>query len=165
MTPLMSVLLVATASLLASLLTYWLVRRSYRPQAAGSFRLPTSDEDDVLLGFPTTIIEPDATAQIRSCTQVDLRIRRLVLPSDIAGMFLVNDVRVTQEGTDVQESLLATACPVPGRIFSEMASTGACCVMRRCTLVRRGQSVILNVTNVTGGKIMFNAAVLGAMTS
>jgi hypothetical protein len=151
--------MVLAISLLTALLVS--VRGSWRSRAKGCPCPSSPAEDDVLLGFPTTIIGPGATAQVFSCTQVDLRIRRLVIPSDIAGSLLVNDVNVTREGTDVRESLLANTSPVPGRVFTELASVG----LRRSVPLVPGQSVHLNVTNMSGGAIPFNAVILGTRSS
>ncbi len=104
------------------------------------------------LGFPTTEIVAEATANVVTTTQVLFRGRRLVIPSDIAADVLVNDLRIGKN------SQFPSSGPVPGRVFSE-AAVG---VDLSLDTAQVSQSIALNVTNTdTVTDMTFNAALLG----
>jgi hypothetical protein len=103
------------------------------------------------LGFPTTVIAAGAVALINSNPQVPFRSGRLVVPSDIAGAVLINDIRVGKN------SSLANANPVPGRMFTETAVG----MDLNFDTAQISQTITLNVTNTSAAPITFNAGIMG----
>ena len=103
------------------------------------------------LGFPTTVLAAGASAVITTQPQVTFRPRRLVIPSDIAGSILVNDLKVGKN------SMFPSANPIPGRMFTEVGVG----VDLQLDTAQISQAISLNVTNTSGGSITFNAGVIG----
>ena len=105
------------------------------------------------LGFPTTpfLAGPNTTAPVNAVTQVLFRGRRLVIPSDIAGSFRVNDLKVGKN------SQFTSSGPVPGRVFTERAVG----VDLSLDTAQISQTISLNVTNTSVGPLTFNAALIG----
>jgi len=105
------------------------------------------------LGFPTTAIASLATANIQTQPQVAFRGRRLVIPSDIAGSILVNDLKIGNA------SMFPNSNPIPGRMFSELAVG----LDLNLDTAQISQVVSLNVTNTSGGALTFNAGIVGTV--
>lgn len=104
------------------------------------------------LGFDAgALVAAAATAIINSQPQVAFRVERLVIPSDIAGSFVVNDLLVGKN------SQFANNTPVPARVFDE----GAFGVRLKADTAQVTMNVTLNVTNVSGAGIRFRAAIIG----
>jgi hypothetical protein len=103
------------------------------------------------LGFPTQSFATLTTANVTATTQVLFRGRRLIIPSDIAASFLINDLRIGKN------SQFPSSGPVPARVFVE-TSVGVDLSLDTAPI---SQSIVLNVTNTSGGTVIFNAALLG----
>lgn len=103
------------------------------------------------LGFPTTVIAAGANAIINSQPQVPFRSGRLVIPSDIAGAILINQVIVGKN------SCFANANPVPGRMFTETAVG----MDLNFDTAQISQTITLNVTNTSAAQVTFNAGIMG----
>lgn len=103
------------------------------------------------LGFPITAIATGVTLNVTASTQVLFRSRRLIIPSIIASLVLVNDFRI---GKDSQ---FLSSGPVPGRAFVETAVG----VDLSLDTAQVSQSLSLNVQNTSLATISFMAAVLG----
>lgn len=104
------------------------------------------------LGFPTTAIPAGTTAIITSQPQVPFRARRLVIPSDIAGSILVNDLKIGKN------SCFPSQNPVPGRMFAENAFG----MDLNLDTAQISQVVVLNVTNTGKADLTFNAGIVGS---
>lgn len=103
------------------------------------------------LGFPTTTINAGSSATITAQTQVVFRPRRLVIPSDIAGSLLVNDLKVGKN------SMFPSADPIPARVFSENAVG----VDLQLDTAQVSQLISLALSNTSGANVSFNACVIG----
>lgn len=103
------------------------------------------------LGFPTTSLATLASAVITTQPQVTFRPRRLVIPSDIAGSILVNDLKVGKN------SMFPSANPIPGRMFTEVGVG----VDLQLDTAQISQTISLNVTNTSGSTVVFNAGIIG----
>ncbi len=103
------------------------------------------------LGFPTTTINANSSATITAQTQVIFRPRRLVIPSDIAGQLLVNDLKVGKN------SMFPSADPIPARVFSENAVG----VDLQLDTAQVSQLISLSLSNTSGANLSFNACVIG----
>jgi hypothetical protein len=103
------------------------------------------------LGFPTTTINAAASATITAQTQVVFRPRRLLIPSDIAGSLLVNDLKVGKN------SMFPSADPIPARVFSENAVG----VDLQLDTAQVSQLISLSLSNTSGANVSFNACVIG----
>lgn len=105
------------------------------------------------LGFDSLAPVPAAaTATIATQPQVLFRVERLVVPSDIAGAFVVEELTV---GKNPQ---LASLTAVPARIYDERAVG----VRLKGDTAQVSMNVSLRVTNVSGAAVRFRAAVIGA---
>jgi hypothetical protein len=108
---------------------------------------------EVPLGFQSAAaIAAGATANVTTQPQVVFRPDRLVVPSDIAGSFDINDFVVGKNS-----QFASTATPIPGRIFQEDAVN----VSLLGDTAQISQNVTLNVTNFSGAPLTFRAAVIG----
>lgn len=103
------------------------------------------------LGFPTTNVAAAATANITTRPQVPFRGRRLIIPSDIAGSFLITDLKVGKN------SMFPTSDPVPARAFTELGVG----VDLNLDTAQISQNVTLSVENTSGAALDFNAALIG----
>lgn len=113
---------------------------------------------DFPLGFlsgPPPLGTPVAgftTVDIINQPQRPFRVERLVIPSDIAGFFQVNNVSV---GADSQ--FVAVSVPVPGRTWQEDSIGTAL----KGDTAQISMQVTINVTNISPAAIVFRAAILG----
>jgi len=104
------------------------------------------------LGFDSvTPIPPGGTAQIISLPQVPFKGTRLVVPSDIAGLFLILDLRVGKN------SQFVAAGAVPARVYAE---NGVSVTMSLDT-AQVSQQIVLSIQNFSGGPARFTAALIG----
>lgn len=103
------------------------------------------------LGFPTTTVNAGASATISAQPQVPFRGRRLLIPSDIAGSFLINDLKVGKN------SMFPTSNPVPARAFTELGVG----VDLNLDTAQISQLVSLSVENTSGANVDFNACIIG----
>jgi hypothetical protein len=105
------------------------------------------------LGFDSQVaIAAGATVLVNSPPQIPFRVERLVIPSDIAGSFVVEEFTV---GKNPQ---FASNIPVPGRVFDERAVG----VRLRGDTAQVAQNVSCRITNISGAPVRFRAAVIGA---
>lgn len=103
------------------------------------------------LGFPTTAVAAGAATTITTQPQVPFRGRRLIVPSDIAGSFLINDLKVGKN------SMFPTSNPVPARAFTELGVG----VDLNLDTAQISQIISLAVENTSGAQLDFNAAIIG----
>lgn len=103
------------------------------------------------IGFPTTSVTAGAAQTITTQPQVPFRARRLIVPSDIAGSFLINDLKVGKN------SMFATSNPVPARAFTEVGVG----VDLNLDTAQISQLIAINVTNSSGADLDFNACLIG----
>ncbi len=104
------------------------------------------------LGFASAdTIAAGASSRITTRPQVPFRLDRLVVPSDIAGLFTIDDVKVGKN------SQFAAEGAVPARVFQEN-SVGVCL---KGDTAQISMDITLNVTNISGGASRFRAAVIG----
>jgi len=104
------------------------------------------------LGFATAAaVGAGASGIATAQPQVPFRIDRLVVPSDIAGLFTIDDLKVGKN------SQFAATGAVPARIFQENG-VGVCL---KGDTAQVSMLVTLNVTNISGGAATFRAAVIG----
>jgi len=103
------------------------------------------------LGFPTTPVAGGGTATVTSQPQVPFRPRRLIIPSDIAGSFLLNDILVGKN------SMFPAPQPVPARAFTELGVG----VDLNLDTAQISQIVTLRVENTSGAQLDFNAVMIG----
>jgi hypothetical protein len=121
--------------------------------AAAVVPRPVTKAREYPLGFPTTPVAAGATVNITAQSQVPYRARRLIIASDIAGSFLVNDIKVGKN------SMFASAGtgPVPARMFSEFGVG----VDLNLDTSQISQLISINVTNISGATVNFNAGFIG----
>jgi hypothetical protein len=114
-------------------------------------RSPTKSRE-YPLGFASlTAIAAGASARITARPQVPFRIDRLVVPSDLAGLFTIDDVKVGKNSQFAAEGSL------PARIFQENA-VGVCL---KGDTAQISMDVTLNVTNISGAAAFFRAGIIG----
>lgn len=119
--------------------------------AAMVVQRPITKAREYPLGFPTTAVAAGGTASIQTQPQVPFRGRRLIVPSDIAGSFLINDLRVGKN------SMFPTSSPVPARAFTELGVG----VDLNLDTAQISQLITLNVENTSGAQLDFNACLIG----
>lgn len=101
--------------------------------------------------FPAGVA-PAITESVVSAPQILFRIERLVIPSDIGGSFIVEEIVV---GKNPQ--FAATRVGVPARGFDERA-VGVSLMGDTATV---NQDVILKVENIAAAPIRFQAMIIG----
>lgn len=99
------------------------------------------------LGIPTCTIQGFARVEVSTTAPLPLRVLRLVIPSDVAGFLMVEDVRVGNL------SLLA-AGPVPAIIFMANAISSSWSDVR----LEPGQTITLVLRSTTSAALIFNGA-------
>lgn len=112
---------------------------------------PVTKAREYPLGFPTTAVAAATAATIQTQPQVPFRGRRLLIPSDIAGSFLINDLRVGKN------SMFPSANPVPARAFTELGVG----VDLNLDTAQISQTVALLVQNTSLAAQTFNACIIG----
>lgn len=104
------------------------------------------------LGFVSNgAVGAGASARITTRPQVPFRLDRLVVPSDLAGLFTIDDVKVGKN------SQFAAEGSVPARIFQENG-VGVCL---KGDTAQISMDVTISVTNISGAASFFRAAVIG----
>ena len=104
------------------------------------------------LGFESVgLVAAGATANIIAQPQVVFRGERLIVPSDIAGQFVITDLRV---GKDSQ---FASAGNIPARTFDEQGVG----VRLRLDTAQISQQIVLSVLNTGGAGAQFRATLIG----
>lgn len=104
------------------------------------------------LGFDSGAnVAAGAQVNVISQPQVAFRVERLVIPSDIAGSFVVDDLIVGKN------SQFANDQPVPARVFDE----GGFGVRLRGDTAQVTMNVVLRITNISGAAVRFRACIVG----
>jgi len=107
------------------------------------------------LGFDSgATIAAGASANLTTQPQVVFRTERLIVPSDIGGSFVVDDLVVGKNS-----QFAATNVAVPARVFDERAVG----VRLKGDTAQVSQNVGLSVTNISGAAIRFRACVIGSV--
>lgn len=107
-----------------------------------------------VLGFDSggALIPALGTVAVINRPQVAFKSERLIVPSDIAGGFVVNDVVVGKNS-----QFASNAVAVPARGFDERAEG----MMLAMDTAQISQDVIINVTNIGGAPARFRALIAG----
>lgn len=104
------------------------------------------------LGFVSNgTIDANDSATITSRPQVLFKGQRLVVPSDIAGDFTIDDVKVGKDSQFVAEG------PIPARVLQEDAVD----VAFELDTAQISQDISISVTNIGGAPRTFRAALIG----
>jgi len=104
------------------------------------------------LGFESsTTIAAGASATITSRPQVIFKGQRLVVPSDVAGSFVLDDVKVGKDSQFVAEG------SIPARVLQENAVD----VAFELDTAQISQDISISVTNIGGAPVVFRAALIG----
>lgn len=106
---------------------------------------------NIVAGFPTTAVAAAAVATIVTQPQRLFRPERLTIPDAIAEAFLVTALNI---GTTNQ---FGSVDPVPGGIFKASAVG----VVLKLDTAQVGNNISIAVTNISGGALNFNAALIG----
>lgn len=114
-------------------------------------RQPTKAREYPLGFVSAAAVGAGASARITTRPQVPFRIDRLVVPSDLAGLFTIDDVKVGKN------SQFAAEGAVPARIFQENG-VGVCL---KGDTAQISMDVTLSVTNISGAAAFFRAAIIG----
>jgi hypothetical protein len=109
------------------------------------------DSRTLMVPFPETNIPSGASRDVIALPQFLFRGERLVIPSDIAGLVVLDDIRV---GANSQ---YGASGGVPGRLFSEVAVG----VGFLFDTAQPGIQILLRVRNISGNDVMFRASLLG----
>lgn len=114
-------------------------------------RQPTRAREYPLGFVSNAAVAAGASTRITTRPQVPFRIDRLVVPSDLAGLFSIDDVKVGKN------SQFAAEGAVPARVFQENA-VGVCL---KGDTAQISMDVTLSVTNISGAASFFRAAIIG----
>lgn len=105
------------------------------------------------LGFVSAApVAAGGTVDIVAQPQVVFRGERLIVPSDIAGGFVINDLKVGKN------SQFASSNPIPARTFDEQG-VGVRLVLDTAQI---SQQIVLTVTNIGGAPTTFRATLIGS---
>lgn len=119
-----------------------LVLKETQPNKSRIFPLGFQSDGTVAAGGSVTIV---------SRPQVLFRGERLVLASDIAGSFTIDDVKVGKDSQFVAEG------PIPGRVLQENAVG----VGFQLDTAQISQDISIAITNISGAPATFRAALIG----
>jgi hypothetical protein len=104
------------------------------------------------LGFVSAAaVAAGASVDIIAQPQVVFRGERLIVPSDIAGGFVIDDIKVGKN------SQFASSGAVPARTFDEQGVG----VRLRLDTAQISQQIVLSVTNIGGAPAIFRATLIG----
>jgi len=120
-----------------------LALKETQPTKARIFPLGFESNGSILAGNSATIT---------SRPQVLFRGERLVVPSDIAGDFTVDDVKVGKDSQFVAEG------SIPARVLQENAVD----VLFQLDTAQISQDITISVTNISGAPRTFRAALIGS---
>lgn len=141
----------ARAALVKKAMTTAIAERRAQAGALLHDRTPTKSRE-YPLGFASALPVPaGGSTRITTRPQVPFRLDRLTVPSDIAGLFTIDDVKVGKN------SQFAAEGAVPARIFQENA-VGVCL---KGDTAQISMDVTISVTNISGAAATFRAAVIG----
>ena len=106
------------------------------------------------LGFDSgvVLIPPGGSAPVINRPQVVFKTERLVVPSDIGGSFVIDDLVVGKNSQFASNSV-----GVPARVFDENGVG----VRLAGDTAQISQDIIIKVTNISGADARFRAAVIG----
>ena len=128
-----------------------MLRQLAARHAAAVMPRPITKGREYPLGFPTTVLAAGSTTNVSTQPQVPFRGRRLIVPSDIAGSILINDLKIGKN------SMFAASGPVPARTFTEFGVG----VDLNLDTAQISQQISLNITNTSGASLNFNATLIG----
>lgn len=114
-------------------------------------RGPTKSREYVIGLESTAAILAGAAARVSTQPQVPFRVDRVVVPSDIAGSFVISDIKVGKN------SQLAAEGNISCRTFQENAVG----VSLKGDTAQVSQFVTLAVQNISGGALTFRASIIG----
>lgn len=109
---------------------------------------------EYVMGLGRTTVQPGELVRVRVPSGFDFKPERLVIPSTIADLLVIEDLRfcnVRQLGTDV---------PVPAAVFSEVAF-GVRLNEREMIFVRKGRFIEIAVRNPSAVPVDFVGALVG----
>ena len=105
------------------------------------------------LGFDSaTLIPNGASVSITNRPQVVFRVERLIVPSDIGGGFVIEDVIVGKNS-----QLASNTVGLPARMFDERGVG----VRLAGDTAQISQDITLKITNVSGAPARFRAGIIG----
>lgn len=125
--------------------------RNYHPRVIDVKQVDARAPRQLVIGFSAASVAAGVQAVISVLPQVIFRGQRLVVPSDIAGSFSIDDIIVGNR------SQLVSAGALPARAFQEN------CLNNELHLdtASVSQQLILKVTNTSAGALAFSAALFG----
>jgi hypothetical protein len=103
------------------------------------------------MGLSMANVAPGATVDIIARPQEIFKGRRLVVPSTIAGSFMIEDIKVGRT------SQFVSSGRQPALVFSEL-STGDNLSLKTCS---PGMDIVLKVTNISEDEINFDSSLIG----
>jgi len=103
----------------------------------------------IVLPFKETVIPPGASVDVIAIPASRFTPQRLLIPSDIAGLLVIEDIRI---GVTSQLSGSGPAS-IPARVFSEVA-VGIGCLF---DTAEPGMSICLRVRNQSSNEVVFRA--------
>jgi hypothetical protein len=103
------------------------------------------------MGLSLAAVAPGATVDIIARPQEIFRGRRLVVPSTIAGSFMIEDIKVGRT------SQFVSSGRQPALVFSEL-STGDNLSLKTCS---PGMDIVLKVTNISEEELNFDSSLIG----
>lgn len=114
-----------------------------------------------MLPFPPVVIGPFGSPtqqQIVVTTPQQLfKGRRLIIPSDIAGALVINDIKIANQSQFLTNSGGSGGPTVPARAFSEVAVE----LLLDLDTAQVNNQVSLVVQNISGGAVTFYGALFG----
>lgn len=113
---------------------------------------PTKAREYAIGFLSAAPVAAGAQVQVVSRPQIVFRGERLLIPSDIAGQFQVDQIIVGKNPQQVSSN------PLPGRVFDERGVG----VRMQMDTAQISQDMVLLVTNIGGAPATFRAAIIGA---
>lgn len=121
------------------------------PPAPQAVQVPAGRAREQTLGLPRTSVASNATEEVTTRPEITFRPSRLLVGSNIAAQFLINDIKVGNV------SQLPNNDPIPALGYIETA-VGTAMALDTCNI---GQSISLEVTNVSACTLDFVGAFWG----
>jgi hypothetical protein len=119
-----------------------LLTRDAHPSKARDYVLGINSTAAIGAGLPGTAV---------SFPQIVFRPERFVVPSDIAGQFLISQIIIGKNPQQV------SADPIPARVFDERGVG----VRLSMDTAQISQQITINVVNIGGAPAIFRAAMIG----